>query len=267
MEHIDLYELISCLEYKTNIHICVVFLNRFGNYKTALPHGSTIHSKPFCDRMKLDRGGLEKCIKCRNLALKKAAEGQVPFGGFCFNGVYEYCYPIVREGKTAAVIFVGNILRDDSPMQKELADEFEDTFEVELPEEKCITICRIIEEHINILLCEYSEKNPDYDPLVENLRNYIKEFTYSDISVASIASAFNYSEKYIGKRFKARTGMTIHEYINEKRLEKAVNLLESTDMSVTDIASAVGFNNVTYFNKVFKEKYALSPTQYRKKDG
>ncbi len=183
MEHIDLYEFIKCLEYRRNLHICVVFLNRFGNYKTALPFESTIHSKPFCDYMKTFAHGLENCIKCRNLALNKAAEGQLPFGGYCFNGIYEYCHPVVKNGKTVAVIFVGNILRDDNFMPYELQEKFGDTFEKEFPDEQCITLCKMIDGHIKMLLQEYADKKSDYDPLVENIKNYIHEFAFNDISV------------------------------------------------------------------------------------
>ncbi len=263
MEYMELYEFIKCLEYKRNVHICVVFLNRFGNYKTALPFEDTIHSKPFCDHMKLHPDGLEKCIKCRNIALGKAAEGQKPFGGFCFNGVYEYCHPVVERGKTVAVIFVGNILREGTFMSCELQEKFADNFEKDFADEQCISVCKMIDSHIKTLLREYADIKTDYDPLVENIKNYIHEFVFNDISVASIAAAFNYNEKYIGKLFKARSGMTVREYLTEKRLETARKLLVKTELSVTEIAAVSGFNNVTYFNRVFKGKFGACPTEYR----
>ncbi len=262
MEYASLHDLISCLEYKTNLHICIIFLNNFGNYKTALPTESTIHSKPFCEYMKLT-DGIEKCLKCRNTALKKASIEKKAFGGLCFNGVYEYCHPIIENNKTAAVIFVGNILSPDSFIDKYKLSKFRNTFELNYREEECIKLCNIIEGHIRFLFKEYSHQKPEYNPLVENIRNYIDEFIYNDISVSRIASEFNYSDKYIGKLFKNQTGSTIREYLNERRLDRATELLKSTYMPITEISSAVGFNNVTYFNRVFKERFGICPTDYR----
>ena len=109
MEHSNLYDFISCLEYGTNVHISVVFLDNFGNFKTNLPKCSAIHSKPFCTFMKSTPTGYEKCFKCRNAALKKAMNIRKSFGGLCFNGVYEYCRPVIENDVVIAVIFIGNI--------------------------------------------------------------------------------------------------------------------------------------------------------------
>ena len=72
MKHSNLTDLLYALEYGTNIHISVVFLDNNGNYKTALPEKKVIHSKPYCTFMKSTPEGYHKCFKCRNAALKKA---------------------------------------------------------------------------------------------------------------------------------------------------------------------------------------------------
>ena len=56
----------------------------------------------------------------------------------------------------------------------------------------------------------------------------------------------------------------IVDYINEYRLNIATNLLETTDMSIREIAVKVGVNNISYFNKIFKKKFNLTPKEYRK---
>ncbi len=263
MKQASLYDLISCLEYKTKLHICVVFLDNFGNCMTDLPRNHAIHSKPFCEHKKSTPDGLDKCFKCRNLALRKAIETKLPFGGHCFNGVYEYCCPVIISGKTVAVIFVGNILFSNQAFNDELK-KFENSFELDFPEEQCEKICSIINAHIKLLLKEYSNIQSDYDPLIENIRNYIEEFLHHDISVSQISLIFNYSEKYIGKLFKRSMGISIREYICERRLDKAYSLLENSNMSVAKTASLVGFNSVTYFSKKFKERFLKAPSDCRK---
>lgn len=263
MEHSNLYDLIACLEYGTNIHISVVFLDNFGNYKTDLIKERVIHSKPFCTFMKSTQKGYRLCVSCRNRALKKAVSGRKPFGGLCFNGIYEYCHPVVGDNCVIAVIFIGNILSESSKCQPELTLQFTDTFERGFGMAQCRRFCSIIENHIKLLVYEYSDIEAGVKPLIANIINYIEESAYYDVSVGKIADIFNYNENYIGKLFKKQTGKTIKEYLNGKRLKKSEELLKKTTLTITEIAASAGFNNVTYFNRLFKKQFLMSPTEYR----
>ncbi len=264
MEHSNLQEMISCLEYGTNLHICVVFLENHGNFKTELRRENVIHTKPFCSHMHRDilssAANIEKCIKCRNLALKKAVESRKPFGGLCFNGVYEYCHPVIYDGDVVAVVMIGNILTHITPLLKPFAD----TFEKNISEQQCAQFAAIVDNHIKLLLHEYSSFNNDYNPFLSNLILYIEECLFTDITLKHLASVFNYNEKYIGRLFKKNTGMSVKEYINTKRLESAAAMLKKTDFPITDIALRAGFNNVSYFNRLFKKHFNVSPSEYRK---
>ncbi len=261
MNHSNLYDLLYALEYGTNIHISVVFLDNNGNYKTSLPEEKVIHSKPYCTFMKSTPSGYTKCFKCRNAALKKAISTLRPFGGNCFNGVYEYCHPVTEKNRVLAVIFIGNIL--SSPSSYEEKNFFIDTFEKNFDEEKCVLFAGLIENHIKLLLSEYEDGKGVTNPLVTNIINYIEESFHSDITVKEISEFFNYNEKYLGKLFKKHSGLSVKEYINTKRLRLAEQLLASTNLSVTEISAKSGFNNVTYFNRLFKKQYNLSPRDYR----
>ena len=264
MEHSTLAELTDGLEYGTKAHISFVFLTNYGNYMKELPIKRVKHAKPFCDCMKATPEGFTRCFKCRNTALKKAAAGQKPFGGFCFNGIYEYCYPVVVDGTTVAVIFVGNILPAELEPPSEEAVQLLNTFDRKLTEERCSWICLLLDRHIRLLLREYSGQKPEFDPLMTNICNYIEESLYCDISVKQLAAVFGYSGKYLGKLFKKQMGKTVKEYINKKRLQKAEELLKKTDMPVANISARTGFNNVTYFNRLFKAAYGMPPREYRK---
>lgn len=263
MEHVSLYDLINCLEYGTDLHISIVFLNDFGNYKTNLPSENASHSKPYCQHMKSTTQGFQKCFRCRNTALKLAITRKKAFGGLCSNGIYEYCHPVIDSNSVVAVIFIGNILQSRECPHTDDISAYEDTFEKDFPLEKCKIIASITENHIKMLIHEYLGENKEYDPLIKNIRDYIEEFFSNDISVSQIASAFNYSEKYIGRLFKKQTKMTISEYVNRKKLQKAIHLLTVSNIPIIEIASMSGFNNVTYFNKLFKTEFGLTPSKYR----
>ena len=66
------------------------------------------------------------------------------------------------------------------------------------------------------------------------------------------------------KFFKKYMGITCIDYINDYRLNIATNLLETTDIQVMEIANKVGISNVSYFNRIFKKKFNLTPKEYRK---
>lgn len=82
--------------------------------------------------------------------------------------------------------------------------------------------------------------------------------------LGAMAELFHYNPKYLGRRFKEKTGQSVSQYCNRRRLERAATLLSGSDGSVLRIATELGFNNVTYFNRLFKEHYGLTPTEYRK---
>ena len=94
--------------------------------------------------------------------------------------------------------------------------------------------------------------------------DYIQENFQQDISVKEVADLLHFSETYFMRFFKKYTGKTCIDYINEYRLERAAELLRSSDLSITEIAMQVGIHNISYFNRIFKKKIQLTPGQYRK---
>ena len=261
MEHTGLNDLLTCLTFDSKIHIAVVFLRNSGNNKTELSDIFSCHSKPFCAHMKKTPEGYEKCFVCRNEALNQAVSERKPFGRFCINGVYEYCHPVIYENEVVAVIFLGNIIKGKCEGETEA---FSGTFIFDVPDEITEKIAYTVDNHIKLLLSEYAKVGTSYSPLVRNIINFIEESLYSDVSVNEIASLFNYNEKYIGKLFKSQTGFTVKEYLNKRRLDNAEKLLRNTKIPITEISSKSGFNNVTYFNRLFKKHFNLSPKDYRK---
>jgi len=100
--------------------------------------------------------------------------------------------------------------------------------------------------------------------MIENIKRYITSNPGGDITLGELAGIFHYNEKYLGRLFKRETGKTLHEYINEKRVRRAEQLLRTTGENIINISERVGFNNVTYFNRIFKKIHGKSPAAYRK---
>lgn len=108
----------------------------------------------------------------------------------------------------------------------------------------------------------YSEKNYD-TKLIMNVLKYIDE-EYRTANLIEISKKLNQPNYKISKVIKEATGLTFSELLQEKRLEKASELLKNTSLSIEDIIKDVGYENATYFYKIFKNKFDMSLKQYRK---
>lgn len=94
---------------------------------------------------------------------------------------------------------------------------------------------------------------------------YIENHYMDKITIQDIAAETGLSQSHFMKYFKNTMGTSFIEYLNEYRLTMAGRLLASSESSILDIASEVGFENLSYFNRAFKKRYAQTPSAYRKK--
>ncbi len=102
-------------------------------------------------------------------------------------------------------------------------------------------------------------------PVLKEIKAYIDENYSEELSLQSISDHFYISSSYLSHLFKKNMGYSPMHYIIRRRIGEAQTLLITTDMPVTEIASAVGFDNLSHFNVQFKKFVGLSPSTYRKK--
>ena len=95
--------------------------------------------------------------------------------------------------------------------------------------------------------------------------SYIQQNFMEKISLKEFSEQFHLSEKYISRYFKEHFHITLSQYITHLRLAHAKQLLQDTDIPVTEIAMQSGYQNVSYFIRSFKKTYGVSPLKYRKK--
>lgn len=108
----------------------------------------------------------------------------------------------------------------------------------------------------------YSADNYEKKLNLDILR-YIDEH-YVEGSLTQIAKQLNQPDYKICRIVKKYTGVTFKQLVQETRLNKTVDLLTKSDLSIADIMESVGYENITYFYKIFKEKYTMTPNEYRK---
>jgi len=102
------------------------------------------------------------------------------------------------------------------------------------------------------------------DQQVLQAAQFICQHYMDSLTSADIAGAVGFSPNYLSRRFRAATGIGLHEYIVFVRLQHAAQELVSTSDSITAIALRCGFSDSNYFKDSFKKKYGVTPRNYRK---
>ncbi len=91
---------------------------------------------------------------------------------------------------------------------------------------------------------------------------YVEEH-YRDGELSKLARLLHYDLYWLSREIKKITGKNYTELVQEKRLNQAVYLLEHTTMSVMDIGMSVGYDNISYFHRIFQKRYGMTPRKYR----
>ncbi len=108
-------------------------------------------------------------------------------------------------------------------------------------------------------------RNPDLDkPIVQTVKEHIDKNLDKDITRESLAEMVYLNQDYLARIFKKEIGESIGNYIMGKRVEVAKEYLEKTGESVNSIAIKVGYDNFSYFAKIFKDRTGMTPKEYRK---
>ena len=117
-------------------------------------------------------------------------------------------------------------------------------------------------------LVQHTDKLAKYDTDVfqdvfaPEILKYIEE-SYQTATLEELAEEMNVALSTASKLVKKSTGMTFKELLKRQRLMRAANLLEHTKLSITEIIERVGYDNTSYFHRIFKESYNMSPKEYR----
>ena len=271
MEYSTLYDLIKYIERGTKLHIGVLFFGSYGNERLIIPHSHQIHTGEICEYFKRTPEGFKKCLACRNTAIRLAIENRVPFGAFCVNGAYEYTHPVIKDDDVAAMIFIGNIAITDRGKARLAANlseqpEIIETMEQGYTRSDCKAIAELIESYIKLIFeLEGSRTTSDgFDPRIENIKKFIEENLEFLTDASFLAKNFGYNKKYLGRLFKTKTGVSLDEYINRRRIALAKQILSSTDESIINVSLKVGYNNVSYFNRIFRSYTGRTPSEWRR---
>ena len=117
----------------------------------------------------------------------------------------------------------------------------------------------------------YSHRSEEAAPLtsphertLKKIILYVREHFSENIDIASAAAAVEYSPSHFMRFFKQETGHSFIEYLNDYRISYAGYLLKESNDAIGEIASRCGFDNFSYFIRLFRRKYGVTPKEYRK---
>lgn len=275
----SLQTLINHLLYRRNIHISILdFIGILNTQNTQIEFKNIIHSKQFCCIAKSTEQGYRTCLSCKKRANDKALSCKTPFGGKCFYGLYEAATPVILENNVAAIVYVGNAIVDERQTKLRLERTCESTgvsaqmllAQMEQCEylnspDELFQIGEIVADYLKLLYKNNQMIKSEIHWLVTLMKRYADERYCYNISLKEFSVNHQKNEKYLGRLFKKEMGKSFSEYCTELRLRKAEDLLSQSDDKIINIAFESGFNNISYFNRVFQKNYGMSPTKYRKK--
>lgn len=105
---------------------------------------------------------------------------------------------------------------------------------------------------------------PVYSPHVKKAVDFTYQNLNEELSLERITEHLKLNKSYFCKLFKHHMGTTYTKFVNELRIEQGKQLLLETELSILDIALALGYNNPNYFIKAFKQHLGTTPLKYRK---
>ncbi len=151
-----------------------------------------------------------------------------------------------------------------------LCEEFGISLRLFVSSEKRIEeIPEVCESLLNMRSMPFGSNNPvTYidETSVTTLLQYVDAHFTEDISRELLSEQFYFAPDYITKIFRKETGMSFKNYIIEKRLDLARKLLIKTGDSVRDISLKVGYDNYSYFTRLFKKSFGITPVEYREQN-
>lgn len=121
--------------------------------------------------------------------------------------------------------------------------------------------------HQNLFLDKFEDHTLQIkDRRLLNVLNHIQNNLEGDLSNAALADVTNVSEEYFGQMFKKMMSESAQQFIEERRMQKAVEFLRETNLTVGEIAKQVGYMDTPYFCRRFKKRFTVSATEFKKSE-
>ncbi|MBE6608420.1 MAG: AraC family transcriptional regulator [Ruminococcaceae bacterium] len=114
-------------------------------------------------------------------------------------------------------------------------------------------------------VAKYISKDMARSDLLSKIFEFVEESYDKNCSLGDLSRSIGYDYAYLSRYFKKSTGMSFIEYLNQYRLNNACSLLEDSDLPILECALSSGYTSLRSFNRNFKNRYLITPQEYRMK--
>lgn len=238
-----------------------------------IPHGFGLHrnhymkNRLFCSTVKAEPQCYKRCLRCKKYANRRGS--RAAFSAFCPYGVQEVVVPLYCRDTLAGVLYISNFTTDvphscDRLISEGFSAELVDALVQKYP----LSLWERLGAHLAKEFTAFAEAlPPSTAPIPHAVQTAIRIMEQgfgSPLTLESVATECAVHPQHLGRLFTKYTGERFHQMLNRIRIEQAKRLLLKTDQTVLEIAMLCGYENVTYFNRIFKRDCGITPREYRK---
>lgn len=258
-----LFQLISDFYRISGISITII-----GKKRERVTH-YIVDRQEFCCRLQENYSCL--CKNSDTQIIEECNKTRKPAMHVCHAGLLDATLPIIVEDEVVGYITMGQVRKctDYASIEKripqELRAELKEHF-YKLPlcsEDQLESAIRIV----NAIITKIVKENM-IEITTEELsilaEKYIEENLAEDLSVEKLCRHLNISKNRLYECFHLCFNSTVNEYIVKKRVEKAIDLLENSELSIDEVAKETGFSDSSYFYRVFKKETGKTPKNFKK---
>ena len=228
---------------------------------------------PYCNAIQSTPQGFRAC-QCSDVALlKKCRENRQAEIHVCHAGLVDIAVPILYENEILGYVVLGQLKKErlfsDLPEKPALStwnnDEMQALYD-SLPlydDQKAKSVLRIAVMLTKHILLE-NMLRPSPEGSLERAIAFIEQHLESALDVQTISKGAGLSKSALYQLFHKRLQCTVSEYVNQRRVERAIQLLRDSALSVEEIAARTGFSRASYFTRIFRRQTGTTPLKYRK---
>lgn len=270
MIHYDIRKLQQILEDYTRLTGLSIAVTDRDYRQIAVSHSD---NTDFCRCIQESVPGREKCRCSDAELLTRCAQSRQAEFHICHAGLTDAAVPIVKDGVIMGYVILGRIRRTENPGTEFHCPEWMNGNEERMNRHFQKLVC-YDENHIQsairlaVAITTYilvdDMVKMEYNHLMEDAVACVEQNLNGDLSVNTLCQHLHVSRDALYRNFRLTLNMTVNEYICQRRMERAEQLLRETDQPLQVVAESCGMINYTYFLKRFKKHTGVTPLQYRK---
>ncbi len=231
---------------------------------------NTKQNIPYCLALQGTAQKKQRCMLSDEMLIKKSSESKKTEMGVCHAGLLNVVIPLLYDDIIIGYIIFGRIKLNSDGVDfvpgvgEKNSAEIKKYYD-EIPSftmEKVNSVANIAEMLAKYLLLE-KMLMPSFSSGIQRVLEFIEQNLEKELSIDMITKCTHISKSVLYKNFHELFHCTVNDYIKIKRIERSVELMRKSEMSIEQIAQKVGFTSASYYSRIFKAQMGMSPIKYK----